>query len=127
MNTNRPPVVDCDELIERMMGNMELAERMLWKFLDTGVADCDLMESTIRFGDKESIASMAHRHKGAAETLAVRRIAENAAELEKRAFTHQTSDLLVLIDRIRSAHREVREAVRQGLTDLSCKSSSEPA
>lgn len=125
MTTKTAPVVDCDELVERMMGSTEMAERMLQKFLEMGEADCDLMESTVRLGDREATASVAHRHKGAAQTMAVPRIAENAARLERGAFADQTSELLAMVEQIRTAHRELRVAVRHGLARCSLKSGSE--
>ena len=108
------PVVDRDELIERMMGSIQMAERMLHKFLDSSPAECDALESTARMGDIAALASLAHRHKGTARTMAAPRVARLAGELEQRAHTGRTSELLELVDQIRSTHQQIRDVVVDG-------------
>jgi HPt (histidine-containing phosphotransfer) domain-containing protein len=105
------PVVDRDELVERMMGSIQMAERMLNKFLESSRAECDALESTARMGNKAELASLAHRHKGTARTMAAPRVARLAGELEQRAHSDPTSELLELVDQIRSTHQEVRDVV----------------
>ena len=109
------PILNRDELIDRMMGSVQMAERMLNRFLDASEAECDALESTARMGDVDELISLAHRHKGTAQTLSTPRIAEIAGRLEKRAATDPTSELLGLIDLIRRSHAEVREAFGTGL------------
>lgn len=115
--TQHVPVIDRDELIERMMGSMQLADRMLNRFLDSAAADCDLMESTVRLGDRAAIVSAAHRHKGTAQTLAAPRVARLAGELEQRAHSESTTELLAMVDQLRTLHEEIREFVGDGLGD----------
>ena len=112
------PVVDRDELVERMMGSIQMAERMLHKFLDSSRAECDALESIVRMGDKTELASLAHRHKGTARTMAAPRVARLARELEQRAHTDPTSELLELVDQLRSTHQEVRDAVVDGFPSV---------
>ncbi len=111
--------VNHAELIERMMGSAAMAQRMLDKFVDSAGADCDLMESTVRMGNKAAIASAAHRHKGTARTMATPRVEQLAAEIEKRAHTDPTSELLELVDQMRLLHQEVRDVAERGLADTS--------
>jgi HPt (histidine-containing phosphotransfer) domain-containing protein len=111
------PIVNREELIERMMGSAAMADRMLARFVDTAAIDCDMLESTVRQGDTDAVASLAHRHKGTAQTLAAPRIARLASQLEQRAQTDSLSDLLQLVDQIRSLHQEVRRAVNNGFDD----------
>jgi HPt (histidine-containing phosphotransfer) domain-containing protein len=115
--TQNVPVIDRDELIERMMGSVALADRMLNRFLDTADADCDLMESTVRLGDKAAIVSAAHRHKGTAQTLAAPRVARLAGELEQRAHSESTAELLAMVDQLRTLHQEIRNFVQDGVAD----------
>jgi HPt (histidine-containing phosphotransfer) domain-containing protein len=112
------PVVDRDELVERMMGSIQMAERMLNKFLDSSRAECDALESTVRMGNKTELASLAHRHKGTARTMAAPRVARLARELERRAHTDPTSELLELVDQLRSTHQEIREVVVDGFPSI---------
>ncbi|WP_081613987.1 Hpt domain-containing protein [Novipirellula maiorica] len=111
MTTTEPsmPIIDREQLIQRMMGSAEMAKRMLCRFVETSQNECDLIESTVRIGDKSSLASLAHRHKGTAQTMASARVAQVAAELETRAHCDETSELLAMVDELRSLHCEVRE------------------
>ncbi|WP_442509591.1 Hpt domain-containing protein [Novipirellula sp. SH528] len=110
MTTTEPsmPIIDREQLIQRMMGSAEMAKRMLCRFVETSRSECDLIESTVRLGDKGSLASLAHRHKGTAQTMASARVAQVAAELETRAHCDETSELLAMVDQLRSLHREVQ-------------------
>ncbi len=90
-----------------------MAERMLKKFMDSAEADCDAMESAARMGDGEELVSLAHRHKGTAQTMSTPRVATIASELERCGDNEQVSELLDLIGQLRIAHKEIR-SVMQG-------------
>ncbi len=107
------PVINHDELIQRMMGSVQMAERMLAKFVATSATECDDLESIVRMGNATEIASLAHRHKGTARTMAAPRVASIASEIEKRAATDPTSEMLELVRQLRESHQQVREAVEQ--------------
>ena len=104
-------VLDHAELQERMLGNAALADRLLNKFLTAAPNECDDLESSIRVGDCQAVASLAHRHKGTARTLATHRVAAVAEQIETRASTDSVSDLLEMLDQMRRLHDEVRDAV----------------
>ena len=110
-----PPVINHDELIERMMGSAQMAERMLTKFVESSASDCDDLESTIRIGKADDIASLAHRHKGTAQTMAAPRVAEMASQIERDASSEPTSELLELVGQLRASHEEVRDVLEIGL------------
>ncbi len=110
MTTHRPSPFQRDELLERMMGNVEMMHRMLGKFVAAAPEVCDLLESTVRLGDAEAIASCAHRQKGAAQTMAAPCVADCAAKLEQRATTASTAELLALVEEFRDAHRALQSA-----------------
>jgi HPt (histidine-containing phosphotransfer) domain-containing protein len=114
-------VINRDELVDRMMGSIQMAERMLAKFLAASDAECDELESIVRIGDAEELIRLAHRHKGTAKTMSARRVAAAAARLEQGAAREPTSELLQMIEEIRTAHRELRAAVRNGLATESTK------
>ena len=107
-------VIDRDELMQRMMGSEAMAARVLEKFLKSESASCDLMESTVRIGDQKAFASVAHRHKGTAQTLAMPRVARLAAELEVCSHGGATSQLLEMVDQMRHLHQEVRDVLERG-------------
>ena len=111
------PVINHHELIQRMMGSVQMAERMLAKFVETSATECDDLESFIRMGNVTEIASLAHRHKGTARTMAVPRVASIASEIEKRAATDPTSEMLELVRQLRDSHQQVREVVELAKKD----------
>lgn len=110
-----PPVINHDELIERMMGSVQMAERMLTKFVETSANDCDDLESIIRLGNADEIVSLAHRHKGTAQTMAAHRVANIARKIETLAGSEPVSELLELVGHLRDSHQEVRESLARGL------------
>lgn len=110
-------VLDRAELQERMLGNAALADRLLHKFLTTAPNECDDLESSIRVGDCQAVASLAHRHKGTARTLATHRVAAVAEQIETHASTDSVSDLLEMLDQMRRLHDEVRDAVGPASND----------
>ncbi len=111
-------VLDRAELQERMLGNAALADRLLEKFLSAAPHECDDLESSIRLGDSQAVASLAHRHKGTARTLATHRVAAMAEYIETHASTDTAGDLLEMLEQMRRLHDEVRGVVgptnRQG-------------
>jgi len=109
------PAINHDELIGRMMGSAQMAQRMLDKFVEASRADCDELESIVRLGNANEIASLAHRHKGTAQTMAAPLVVAISTEIEARATTDPTSDLLELVEQLRQSHREVRELVELGV------------
>jgi HPt (histidine-containing phosphotransfer) domain-containing protein len=112
---SKPAAINHDELIERMMGSAQMAERMLAKFVETSATDCADLESIIRLGNAEEIASLAHRHKGTAQTMAAPRVADIASQIETLAAAEPTSELLELVGQLRESHDEVREILATGL------------
>ncbi|TWU41777.1 Hpt domain-containing protein [Novipirellula artificiosorum] len=123
--TTNSSIIDYDELIDRMMGSAAMASRMLKRFVETARVDCDDLESTVRLGDKSTLSSLAHRHKGTARTMAMPRVAEVAAELERRAHSDSTSELLGLVDELRQLHGEVSRIEEIGLSNLPCNQGRE--
>jgi HPt (histidine-containing phosphotransfer) domain-containing protein len=111
------PVINRDELIMRMMGSLPLALRMLDRFVASGQADCDSIESAVRNGDRRAIASLTHRLRGAAQTLALARVSTVAGELEQAALSESIPHLLMLVEQLRSMIDEVRQEVGEFATE----------
>ena len=121
------PILNRTELQERMLGSTEMAAKMLNKFLESASTDCDLLESSVRMGDKAAVAFLAHRHRGTAETLATHRVAELARQMEHRAASDPTSELLDMVQQMRRLHQEVRDVVGQEFSgNLLEQASAEP-
>lgn len=103
--------IDHDQLLNRVLGNSELASRLLDKFMEAAPRECDVMETAARLGDVRLLASTAHRHKGTAATMAASGIARVAAELERSADSGDAIQWLELIEQLRLLHAEVRQTL----------------
>jgi HPt (histidine-containing phosphotransfer) domain-containing protein len=95
----------------RMMGSVPMARRMLDRFVTSAQADCDLIESTVRDGDRRAIASLAHRLRGGAQTMAAARVATLAGEIEQAAPSDSIQNLLMMVDQLKSMIDEVRQVI----------------
>ncbi len=76
---------DRNALLKRCMGNRNLAEKLIEKFLDQ--ADHDLRELSAAFanGETAGVIAMTHRIKGAAANLSMDRLSQIAGQAEARA------------------------------------------
>jgi signal transduction histidine kinase/DNA-binding response OmpR family regulator len=76
---------DRTALLKRCMGNRNLAEKLIEKFMDQ--ADHDLRELSAAFANNETagVIAMAHRIKGAAANLSMDRLSQIAGQAEARA------------------------------------------
>jgi len=97
-----PSVLAVDELLERCMGNIEFAERVLSKFLLRFDDDLIELEKGLEAEDSEEIARVAHRLKGASANVGAHTLRDRAAGIETLARAGQTSE-------IRSGLKELRD------------------
>jgi histidine phosphotransfer protein HptB len=78
-------VFDQQELLNRCLGNWELVDRILVKFLSRFEEDLAEMNRAIAVADAEAIVRVAHRLKGSSATTAATRIRDGAAKIEDLA------------------------------------------
>jgi two-component system sensor histidine kinase/response regulator len=78
-------VIDYDALVDRCMGNVPLAERLVAKFRTQAEADLNALRDAIASGDKDNTAFHAHRMKGAAANLSAEKIRSAAAIVDSKA------------------------------------------
>jgi signal transduction histidine kinase/DNA-binding response OmpR family regulator/HPt (histidine-containing phosphotransfer) domain-containing protein len=74
--------IDVLSLQQRCMGNRKLAAKALSKFETLVTADIASLEQSIRDGSAKSLASTAHKIKGAAGNISAEGVRRIAAELE---------------------------------------------
>lgn len=75
------PVLDYDRLLERCMGNEDLAVRLLAKFRDQSHAELQSVVRAYEQGDLESVARSAHKLKGSTANLSAERVQASAGSL----------------------------------------------
>ena len=109
--------LDHAGLIERMMGNAEMADRMVKMFIQRATDDADELESVIRTGRREQIASAAHRHKGTAKTLSANRVACWAERIEAAAASDSIGELLSMVACLREEHQILRNEIEHPNVD----------
>jgi Amt family ammonium transporter len=75
-------ILHLDALLARCMGDSAVAERILAKFQQRVPDDLVQIEESVRAGEAERVASLAHALKGAAANLSAAAMGEVAARLE---------------------------------------------
>ena len=93
--------INTQELVERCMGNIDLAERVLAKLQSRFDEDLAGLEQALSAKDGRRIASIAHRLKGAAANVAARDLQKYAAEIEDLANKNMLADLPVRLKILR--------------------------
>jgi Amt family ammonium transporter len=84
---------DFEELLNRCLGNLEFAERVLAKFQSRFDDDLVELEQALDVQDTEAVARVAHRLKGASATAAANGICTQAAEIESLARTRNIDEI----------------------------------
>lgn len=84
---------DYQELLDRCLGNIEFAERVLTKFQSRFDADLMELEQALDAKDADAVARVAHRLKGASATAAAGGIRHQAAEIEDLARKHDVNEV----------------------------------
>ena len=79
-NSDGEVYVDVDDALKRIGGNMDLYKRLLGRFVDGN--DMDAMEATIKSGNVEEAARLAHTLKGVSSNLSLTKVAAASIELE---------------------------------------------
>jgi len=79
------PPIDYDELLERCLGRAGFVAGILGKFEQKAQADVAALAESVRAGDAERIAFLAHAMKGAAANLSAKALRQAAFELETLA------------------------------------------
>ncbi len=85
-------VLNMQQLLDRCMGNLELAERCLVRFEQKLQADVDSVQQCVDSDDRAELVQVAHRVKGSAATVAAEGLAETAAALEAYARSGDAAD-----------------------------------
>ncbi len=89
-----------DDLLQRCMGNQDLMERLLQRFIPQLQGSVDVLRELQEGGEWGPIAQQAHKLKGMASNLSAKRLADLARELEALAREKQAGEVSTLIDEI---------------------------
>uniref|UniRef100_A0A832A074 Sensory/regulatory protein RpfC n=1 Tax=Desulfacinum infernum TaxID=35837 RepID=A0A832A074_9BACT len=107
-------VLDWDELVERLAGDMDLSWEILSEFVETLPQRLAEIEDAVRIADAGLIKRLAHTLKGASANISARRLSEAALAVEQAASRGETAALEALCavlkeqaDRLTMAAHEV--------------------
>lgn len=105
--------IQFDQLLQRCMGNVDFADRLLTKFISRLPGDVDELKSSIQQGSPDEVARVAHRIKGACASVAADRMKDVAEELEAEGRGGQIDEPMDWMDRIESEADRLLTTVNQ--------------
>ncbi len=84
-------VLDWDELVERLAGDMDLSWEILTEFIETLPRRLAEMEDAMGQGNADMVKRLAHTLKGASANISAKRLSESALALEQAAARGDTA------------------------------------
>jgi signal transduction histidine kinase/DNA-binding NarL/FixJ family response regulator len=106
-----PPVLDYQAFLKRCLGQSQLAEKILAKFLARLSRDVAEMALALRRGDLVAVSGLAHQLKGAAGNVAAEPLYAITVELESFGKSGDAAAAAACLDRLRAeADRVLIEA-----------------
>jgi HPt (histidine-containing phosphotransfer) domain-containing protein len=95
------PPIDFHGLLDRCMGNLELAERVLAKFEERFELDLLELERHLSGEDPQHVVSIAHRIKGSSANVSAEGLRQIAAEIEQLGRSQQYAEIPARMERLR--------------------------
>ncbi len=120
------PPFDFTSLLHRCMGNQNLAQRLVQKFVAQAGHDLRELESGIRDRDAARVRLVAHRLNGSAANVSAERIRDHAGQLEIAARDGHLDPAPGLLDQLR-ADFAAAEAANPGTPPSNSTPTSSPA
>jgi HPt (histidine-containing phosphotransfer) domain-containing protein len=117
--TKESSPIDIQELVDRCMGNLELAQRVFAKLQSQFKDDLIDLELALAAKDSKLMACIAHRLKGAASNVAAHNLYRSVASLEESAREGQIANLPAQLDILRKELSRLNETTLSG-TKTNC-------
>jgi HPt (histidine-containing phosphotransfer) domain-containing protein len=108
-----PPPADVKDLLDRCLGKIEIAERILRTFQRTLDEDLQQLEQSLLAADVRQTIQIAHRIKGASLAAGAHELKEHAQRLETSA-ARGMDDTLACFQRLQEARARFRKAATFG-------------
>lgn len=112
-DTASPPVFDEAALLQRLMGDRDLASTILGAFLEDMPKQIEALKSGIAAGDAAAVRTHAHNIKGAAASAGGSALQQLALELEMAAMAGDLSALASRAPDLETGLRAAGEAMRR--------------
>jgi CheY-like chemotaxis protein len=110
--------VDVSELQRRCLGNRKIAAKALTRFGETLESYVQAITDGVGHGDAGSVASAAHKIKGAASNVSAERVRQVASELEQLARADAMSQLQGPLESLRQEVERVKAYLTTALDAL---------
>jgi cyclic di-GMP phosphodiesterase len=94
-------VVNRKELLERCMGNLDIAERMLQAFEESFPKELVELEEALKLENVEELARAAHRVRGSSANVAAESMHQAAAKIEELCRAGHADEIPAQVDRLR--------------------------
>lgn len=101
MKDEMADVLDVEDLLARCLGNMEFAQRILGKFQERCDEDLAALERAVGEDDRETVARLAHRLKGASANASAPGLRRHASEIESAARRQAFDELPACLEKLK--------------------------
>jgi HPt (histidine-containing phosphotransfer) domain-containing protein len=105
------PVLAFEELVDRCMGNLDFAERILRKYQDRFPEDVEQLRRLAESGDATQLAATAHRLKGAAANIGAPRLTAAFAEIESLGRNNELAQIPTHLQRLQPEWDQFQDGV----------------
>ncbi len=110
LRSEKPTSLDFDQLVNRCMGRVDLAQKILARFLEQAELDVTALVNAVGGRAYHDASKLAHRLKGSAKTVSAGSIAQITEQIESVAQDESETELLSLITELRTSFQEFRSA-----------------
>ena len=108
-----PRVFDKDALMERVMGDTELAETVILSFLDDIPRQMDALIKFIDQKGTEDAGKQGHQIKGAAGNVGANTLREIASDIETAGKAGELDRLIFLVPRLEEAFDQLKKVMEE--------------
>jgi HPt (histidine-containing phosphotransfer) domain-containing protein len=103
--------IDLQQLVDRCLGNLELADRLIARFRERVAETRESLQQALNREETGTIGQLAHRLKGESANLGSGTLARLASELECAAAENRTQDVRVITEQLLRACQQFSENV----------------
>jgi CheY-like chemotaxis protein/HPt (histidine-containing phosphotransfer) domain-containing protein len=111
------PIFNRSALLARLLGNQDLAAKVLAGFLDDMPRQILSLAQFVESGDAGGVEDQAHRIKGAAATVSGEAMRAVAAEMERAGQSGSLAAVPAYLATLQAEFARLREAIKDSLAD----------
>jgi HPt (histidine-containing phosphotransfer) domain-containing protein len=106
-------VFNPKELLARLMGDQDLASKVITAFLDDAPRQLRTLEKMLEEGDADGARRQAHTLMGAAATLSAEALRTLCSEAQEAAAAHDLGRVSAVLVRLRREFELLKSTLRQ--------------